>query len=125
MELILLWGFCAIVSACIASGKGRSGFGWFILGALFGPLAMIAVGLMGKVSAQPELPPDTKLCPFCHKQIRSIATECRWCGKKIPQKDAEEETKLCPFCAETIKKAAIVCKHCGRDLPKEEAPAVE
>ena len=44
--LIIVWAVCAVFSGVIASSKGRSGFGWFLLGALFGVFAMFAVGVM-------------------------------------------------------------------------------
>lgn len=43
---IFVWLTVAGFTAMIASSKGRSGFGWFVLGALFGILALLAVGFM-------------------------------------------------------------------------------
>lgn len=115
MELFAIALIGGVVCACIASSKNRSGFAWFILGACLPLISLIIILCLGK--AEPEkLPDDVMECPHCKKVIRSIAKECRFCGKAIPQ---PEEYKQCPFCAETIKKAAIVCKHCGRDLPTE------
>ena len=49
MELVLIWVLFAVVTAIAASSRGRSGFGWAILGFLFGPFALIAVLVMPKI----------------------------------------------------------------------------
>jgi uncharacterized membrane protein len=46
MELFVLWSFCAITGAVIAGRKNRSIFGWFLLSAIFGVFAVIAVVLL-------------------------------------------------------------------------------
>lgn len=41
-ELIAFaWIGCAIFSAAVASGKNRSGCGWFLAGFLLGPLGLL------------------------------------------------------------------------------------
>jgi hypothetical protein len=49
MELLFFWIAFAVLCAVIASSKGRSGFGWFFLGAIFGVFALIAVIAMPAV----------------------------------------------------------------------------
>lgn len=44
--MIILWLGIAVLTAIIASSKGRSFVGWLILGALFSVLALIAVCAM-------------------------------------------------------------------------------
>lgn len=39
---------CAIISALIASFKGRSSLGWFALGLFFGPLALLGIAIASK-----------------------------------------------------------------------------
>jgi len=41
MEILLIWLLFGIVSAVVASNKGRSGCGWFALGVLLGPFGFI------------------------------------------------------------------------------------
>ena len=64
MEVILIIAVLiaivlAFVSAMIASGKGRSGFGWFVLTLIF-PIAILFVAIAGPVSgATQERPAQT------------------------------------------------------------------
>lgn len=92
---LLVWLISCVGASSIASSKGRSGFLWFILGVLFGPLAFIVIFLpsMSKVSEE-----------------RAIRT------------GESGDYKKCPFCAEAVRKEAVKCKHCGSELP---APIVE
>lgn len=93
MEWVLFWLLCAIFSAALASSKNRSGFGWFLLGLLFGPF-----GLLVAFFPRREQPSSSAL------------------GESIT-----EETRTCPFCAETIRRAAKVCRFCNRELPEIES----
>ena len=45
------WGTLALVNAGLAQGKNRSGFNWFLLSLLFGPLATFLL-----VALFPKLP---------------------------------------------------------------------
>ena len=83
--LIVIWIFGAVVIGAIAGGKGRSGFGWFVLSlcisALLAGLLLALVGNAPAPSEQTQLEGGT--------------------------------VKKCPMCAEIVKAEAIVCKHCG------------
>lgn len=46
--IIALWIFCAFVSAWLAEQKGYSRASWFLLGALFGVFALLAIGFAPK-----------------------------------------------------------------------------
>lgn len=83
-----IWFICAIFSAAIASSKERSGFGWFILGFLFGPFALIAVGLMPSLKKEfATATPDTHVkCPDCRELVFKDARKCKHCGTGlVPQ----------------------------------------
>ena len=41
MEFLIIWLLFGIVCAAIGSNKGRSGFGWFLMGGLLGPFGLI------------------------------------------------------------------------------------
>ena len=53
MEWFLLWVFCDVIAAAIASAKGRNGVGWFFLGLFLGPFAF-AVALLPSLEAQAQ-----------------------------------------------------------------------
>lgn len=42
---LAVWGFCAFGAAWVADTKGYSYTGWLLLGVLFGPFAVLVVGL--------------------------------------------------------------------------------
>jgi hypothetical protein len=88
MEWLILWLGLAVASGVIASSKGRSGLGYFILGLLL-PLigVIIAIGVSSRVAPAP------------------------------PQSSAPRRNeKKCPACAELILREAKKCKHCGEVL---------
>lgn len=90
MELIIFWLACAILSAIVASSKGRSAGGWLILGLVFGLLALIVVAVISSKKPPPVL---------AGAEAASALTHVR-----------------CPDCRELVRKDARRCKHCGITL---------
>lgn len=44
--VVFFWLGCAVCASIVASSKGRSGFGWFLLGLLFGVFALlVSIGM--------------------------------------------------------------------------------
>jgi len=89
MGFLIVWAICGIISAIIASNKGRSGAGWFFIGVLFGPLGIVAALV---VSAD-------------HKAVKQ-------------QKVTEGTHRKCPMCAELVLAEAKICKYCKSELPE-------
>ncbi len=92
------------LTAWLATTKGRGGCAWFVLGALIGPLALLAVALA---------PATQKPSPAFRAQAAP------------PPVGLRPETKRCPQCAETVKADARICRFCRYEfapLPTGTAP---
>lgn len=96
MEIVLGWLVFSIIVAIAASGRGRSGFGWFLLSALISPLfSFIILMVLPKIGAAnvprdefgAAITPETHVrCPDCKELVRSDARKCKHCGTAlIPQ----------------------------------------
>ena len=69
---LLIWFLFGVVTAVIASNKGDSGCGWFLIGVILGPfgllLAIFATG---------------KQCPHCRSRIHKGASRCPKCQQPL------------------------------------------
>ncbi|MYE82066.1 MAG: hypothetical protein F4X36_09550 [Gammaproteobacteria bacterium] len=57
MEVLLLlvfWFLCALFSGLVAESRGRSGPGWFVVGALCGPFGLLVGAMPDKRAERAE-----------------------------------------------------------------------
>lgn len=84
---IFIWVFFAVVIGYAAFRRGRSCFGWFLLGILISPLlaGFLLLALPNKTMRAPT--PETHVkCPDCAELVRREARVCMHCGcRLIPQ----------------------------------------
>lgn len=104
MELLTFWFVCGVVTGIVAASRGRHGFGWFLLGVLFGPFALILVAL---------LPSQTPAATAARSNVTYVGGEL-----------ATPETHVrCPDCKGFVHKEAVRCMHCGCALvPASKRP---
>lgn len=103
MELFLFWFICAVVTGIVASSRGRSGFGWFLLGIPLGIFALILVALLPSLKSPVQAASPT----YVGGEVATPATHVR-----------------CPDCKGLVHKEARKCLHCGTTLvPASEQAA--
>ncbi|MBX3543578.1 zinc ribbon domain-containing protein [Chelatococcus sp.] len=90
MEFFLAWIVCAFICAFVASSKGRSFVGWFLLGLLLPIVSLLALIAVPSLRApayiekeQRQAARDSKKCPECAEIVRRDAKVCRFCGHRF------------------------------------------
>lgn len=83
MAFLIFWLLCGVVSAVVASNKGRNGCAWFIGGMLLGPIGIVLI-LVASPNEQGLVRSGTlKKCPYCAEMIKPEAKVCRYCGREL------------------------------------------
>lgn len=96
MEVIVFfWVLSGIVAALIGSSKGGSGFGWFILGLLFGPLAWLFAAIKSPANTEASTSShELRKCPYCAELIKYEATVCKHCKSNVEAVTTPEDTSV-------------------------------
>lgn len=116
-ELLLICVLTGIAAGWIGASKGRSGFGFFLLGLFLNLIGvLIAIGVPSlkpvAVAGGPAVSGTVK-CPGCYRPRAASSLKCVHCGNGPI---ATPGMKKCPACAELILTEAKKCKHCGEQL---------
>jgi hypothetical protein len=81
------WFLLAVVIGIGASGRGRSGFGWFLLSLLLSPLiGFVLLVLLPPLNGQQSTAPSPQThvkCPDCAELVLAEARVCKHCGAKL------------------------------------------
>jgi hypothetical protein len=99
VEILIVWLIFAVATGAVASSKGRSGVGWFLIGLVGGVFALIIVAVL----------PNQKVEAARHEQLVSAM-------RASTQTQAADPRRPCPRCGESIPIAAQVCRFCNHQL---------
>jgi hypothetical protein len=91
MEFVIFWLLFAVVVGVVASSRGRSGVGWFLLAVVISPLlAIILVALMPSKRDAPSAETHVR-CAMCAEPILKEALKCKHCGHVFEKSVADRE----------------------------------
>lgn len=85
----LIWIGCAVACGAIASGKNRSGFGWFLLGLILGIVGLVIIAALPRAENYLDTPQGrlesgrAKKCPECAELVQPDARVCKHCGTRF------------------------------------------
>ncbi len=103
MEFLLIWLLFGVVCAVIANTKGRSAFGWFFIGLLFGPFGLVVIFLPALNKTQFSTQPIqrqglTRKCPYCKEEIMKEAIKCKHCQSNLVDNQSDDSLITCVYC---------------------------
>ena len=73
IALAVLWIFCGIGAAIVASNRGANGCLWFGFGVFLGPFGLAFAFVSG----------SNRECPSCRKRVHPQATKCPYCQSEL------------------------------------------
>jgi len=79
------------LTAWLADERGRDPAPWFLLGVLFGPIALVSVGFGPR-----KVGSTFKACVECQEAIFSAATSCPFCGTDLIAAESAEHRRPAP-----------------------------
>lgn len=97
LSVVVFWILLAGAVGIAAAGRGRNGFGWFLISLIVSPL--IGGFLVVALPSAPAL------------------------AEQRERIDADRNSRHCPQCAEPIRMQAVVCKHCGAPQSQQDIQA--
>ncbi|MCF6246890.1 MAG: hypothetical protein L3J69_05960 [Desulfobacula sp.] len=85
----LTWLALCFIAALIASGRGRSGVGFFFLAFFLSPLVGILAAIFVKENAikikeNLAAAVEKESCSFCGEPMKDVQLFCRFCGENRP-----------------------------------------
>ncbi len=118
MEFLFIWLIFGVISAVIASNKGRSGCGWFFVGVLLGPIGIILALVISKnedrITRDVLDRGDMKACPYCQELIKTKAIKCKHCGSDIIGSQVKPQPTHCTYCEKELDRSDEFCNNCGQ-----------
>lgn len=88
--VIAFWIVSGIVTAVIASSKGRNTFAWLLIGLALGIFALLMAIAMPAISKS-DSSSELVECPDCAELINKKARKCKHCGCVIKADIAEQK----------------------------------
>ena len=107
--------------------KKRDKSSWFILGFVFGLIALIALIALPKLDYETEedtftcgecsatVEKDDKICPNCGDVFEGDIFTCIECGATV-----KEDDKICPNCEDVFEGDIFTCIECGATVEEDD-----
>jgi hypothetical protein len=115
LEYLIIFFCFGMLAGLVAAAKQRSICGWFLLGLIIGPFALVVL-LLPRLGPELPLSDPARRCPECAELIQPQARKCRWCGSSLAPLNAPgpgRETQPCFACGHPNRLDAVNCERCG------------